>query len=111
MLLTAQKHDVPPKAFKSAPTEIPLSAAWSSWLARVAEQILSLVPSGLCKIKIRHRHSTWYIFVLGAGSYVAICGCEQLVEVTEPAFQETPKQSQDGCKIADAQLCNAEELH
>lgn len=111
MLLTTQKHNVPPKAFNPAPTETPLSAVWPSWLAHAAEQILSLVPSGLCKIKIHHRHSTWYIFVLAAGSYIAICGCKQLVEVTEPAFQETPKQSQDRCKKADTQLHNAEELH
>lgn len=85
------------KAFNPAPTEIPLSAAWPSWIACAAEQIPSLIPSSLCKIKIHHRHRTGYIFVLGTGSYVAICGCEQRVEVTEPAFQEIPKQSQDGC--------------
>ena len=110
-LLTTQKHDVPPKAFNPASTEIPLSAAWPSWLAHAAEQILSLIPLGLCKIKIHHRHSTWYIFILGPGSYIVICGCKQLVEVTERTLQETPKQSQDGCKKADAQLCNAQELH
>lgn len=33
------------------------------------------------------------------------------MKVTEPAFQETLKQSQDGCKKTDAQLCNVEELH
>lgn len=92
-------------------TEIPLSAAWPSWIACAAEQIPSLIPSSLCKIKIHHRHRTGCIFVLGTGSYVAICGCEQQVEVTEPAFQELPKQSQDGWKAADAQLCNAEDLH
>lgn len=87
------------------------SAAWPSWIACAAEQIPSLIPSSLCKMKIHHRHSTGYIFVSGTGSYIAICGCEQRVEVTEPAFQEIPKQSQDGWKAADAQLCNAEELH
>lgn len=98
------------KTRQPCPYRIPLSAAWPSRLARAAEQALSLVPSGLCKIKIHHRHSTWCIFVLGAGSSIAICGCEQLLEVTEPAFRETPEQSQDVCKAADAQLCNAEDL-
>lgn len=45
------------------------------------------IPSSFYKIKIHHRHSIGYIFVLGTGSYIAICGCEQWVEVTEPAFQ------------------------
>lgn len=88
--------------------ETPLSAAW---IACAAEQIPSLIPSSLCKIKIHHRHSTGYSFVLGTGSDIAICGWEQWVEVTEPTFQEIPKPSQDGWKAADAQLCNAEDLH
>lgn len=91
--------------------EIPLSAAWPSWIACAAEQIPSLIPSSLCKIKIHHRHGTGYSFVLETGSDIAICGWEQWVEVTEPAFQEIPKQGQDGWKAADAQLCNAEDLH
>lgn len=99
ILLTTQKHDVPPKAFNPVPpTEIPLSAAWPCWLAYATEQTLSLIPSGLCKINIHHRHSTWSIFVSGAGSYIEICGCKQQVGVTEPAFQETPKLSQMDAK-------------
>lgn len=66
---------------------LPLQKCHCQQLGPAAEQAPSLIPPGWCKLRIHHRHSTWFIFVSGAGSYIAICGCDQQQRLQNQRFR------------------------
>lgn len=70
-------HHSETRCSSKKPSTLALQKSHCQQLGPAAEQAPSLVPRGWCKLKPHHTHSTWCIFVSGAGSCIAICGCEQ----------------------------------